>query len=82
MTLGHGATPYVLKEGQTRFAVSWLDVFEDAVAAVGNRVRFEIIVSNGNVAVARIERVSQTDTSETTSGDMNARGRLSGRPGK
>lgn len=55
VTLDHGATPYVLKEGRTRFPVAGPNVLEEAVAAARNRVRFEIRVSKGDTAIAHIE---------------------------
>lgn len=55
VTLDHGATPYVLKAGRTRFPVAGPEVLEEAVAAAKNRVRFEIRVSKGDTAIAHIE---------------------------
>lgn len=55
VTLDHGATPYILKEGRTRFPVAGPNVLEEAVAAARNRVRFEIWVSKGDTAIAHIE---------------------------
>jgi hypothetical protein len=59
VTLDHGATLYVLKEGQTRFPIASLDVLDDRVSVVGSWVRFEIRVSKGDIAIIHIERAQE-----------------------
>jgi hypothetical protein len=59
VTLDHGATLYVLKEGQTRFPLARPNVLDDRVAVVGNWVRFEIRVSKGDIAITHIERARE-----------------------
>ena len=54
VTLDHGATPYILKEGRTRLPVAGPNVLVEAVAAARNRVRFEIRVSKGDTAIVHI----------------------------
>ena len=60
VTLEHGATPYILKAGRTRFPVVGPSVLEEAVAAAGNRIRFEIRVSKGDTTIDHIENASET----------------------
>jgi hypothetical protein len=60
VTLEHGATPYILKAGRSRFPVAGPNVLEEAVAAAGNRVRFEIRVSKGDTTIDHIENASGT----------------------
>jgi len=59
VTLDHGATLHVLKEGQTRFPLARPDVLDDRVAVVGNQVRFEIRVSKGDIVITHIERARE-----------------------
>lgn len=60
VTLEHGATPYLLTAGRTRIPVVGPNVLEDAVAAAGNRIWFEIRVSKGNMTIDHIGKASES----------------------
>ena len=55
VTLDHEAIQYVLKKGNTSFAVVGPKVLEEAVATRGVRVMFEIRISKGDTVITHIE---------------------------
>lgn len=59
VTLDHAGTPYVLKVGRSRLTAGAPSVLDDAVATEGKRVKFELVVADGNTTIVQIERVPE-----------------------
>ena len=59
VTLDHAGTPYVLKAGRSRLAAGAPGVLDDAAAAEGKRIKFELLVAEGNTTIVHIERIPE-----------------------
>ena len=59
VNLDHEAIPYILNKGKASFAVVGPKVLEEAVAARGVRVMFDIRISKGDTVITHIEPKKQ-----------------------